>query len=139
MIVYSGGTFDGLHVGHLELLAACRELAGPDGRVVVSLNRDEFIVRYKRRAPVQSYAVREELVRACRFVDLVVCNIGDEDSRTAIEVVQPDVIAIGSDWQDKDYYGQLGLTADWLAARGLWVEYVPRTRGVSSSAMRGAA
>lgn len=137
MITYTGGTFDRLHIGHLELLAACRQMAGPDGRVVVSLNTDEFVARYKGRAPLQGYAEREEVLRAIRDVDLVVKNAGDEDSRLAIEVVQPDVIVIGSDWQGKDYLGQLGLTAAWLEERGLWIEYVPRTKGRSSSASRG--
>jgi cytidyltransferase-like protein len=139
VIVYTGGTFDGLHVGHLELLETCRKIAGPQGRVVASLNRDEFVVRYKRRAPVHPYAVRAELLRSCRFVDLVVCNVGDENSGIAIDVIRPDVIAIGDDWQDKDYLGQLGITEEWLEARRLYIEYIPRTRGVSSSMLRGVA
>lgn len=136
MITYTGGTFDLLHVGHLELLEACRELAGPRGRVVASLNRDEFVERYKGRRPVQPYAVREEILRACSLVDLVVCNTGDEDSGVAIDVVQPDVLVIGDDWRDRDYLGQLGITAEWLAERGLWIEYVPRTRGTSTTGIR---
>lgn len=136
MITYTGGTFDLLHVGHLELLEACRELAGPRGRVVASLNRDEFVERYKGRRPAQSYGVREEILRSCSLVDLVVCNTGDEDSGRAIDVVRPDVIVIGDDWRDRDYLGQLGITTDWLAERGLWIEYVARTRGQSSTAIR---
>lgn len=136
MIAYTGGTFDLLHVGHLELLAACRDLAGPRGRVVVGLNRDEFVERYKGRRPAQPYAVREELLRACSLVDLVVCNTGDEDSRIAIDVVQPDVLVIGDDWRDRDYHGQLGLDQEWLDERGLWIEYVARTRGQSTTAIR---
>jgi len=136
VITYTGGTFDLLHVGHLELLEACRELAGPRGRVVASLNRDEFVERYKGRRPVQPYAVREEILRACSLVDLVVCNTGDEDSGVAIDVVQPDVLVIGDDWRDRDYLGQLGITAEWLAERGLWIEYVPRTRGTSTTGIR---
>lgn len=136
MITYTGGTFDRLHIGHLELLAACRQLAGPAGRVVVSLNSDEFVERYKGRRPMQGYAEREEVLRAIRDVDLVVKNTGDEDSRGAIEVVRPDVLVIGADWADRDYLGQLGLTAEWLAERGLWIEYVPRTKGRSTTAIR---
>ena len=139
MIIYTGGSFDGLHVGHLELLAACRDMAGPTGRVVVSLNRDAFIERYKGQAPRFPYVVREEMLRACRDVDIVLCNLGDEDSSVAIDVVQPDFIAIGDDWEDKDYLGQLGITADWLEVRGLKIVYVPRTRGVSSSGLRAAS
>lgn len=137
MIVYTGGTFDLLHVGHLELLAACRELAGPIGSVVVALNRDEFVVTYKRRAPVQSYAERKEVLQACRFVDLVVCNVGDGDSKPALDVIRPDVIAIGDDWLGRDYMGQLGIDPAFLAERHLSIEYVPRTRGVSTTGIRG--
>lgn len=143
MITYTGGTFDSLHAGHLELLAACRDMAGQDGRVVVALNRDEFIVRYKRRAPLFPYAARAEMLRACRFVDLVVCNSGDEDSGIAIDVVRPDVIVIGADWWDEKevdpearYLKQLGVTRAWMAERNLHVEYVARTRGVSSTGIR---
>lgn len=136
MITYTGGTFDVLHIGHLELLAACRVIAGPRGRVVVSLNTDEFVIRYKNRGTIQPYAEREEVLRSLADVDLVVKNAGDEDSRVAIDVVQPDVIVIGDDWRDKDYLGQLGLTAEWLADRGLWIEYVPRTKGRSTSSFR---
>lgn len=146
MIVYTGGTFDLLHVGHLELLAGCRRLAdqqGGRGSVIVSLNRDEFVDRYKGHPPVQPFDRRRELVLALRDVDAVVTNIGDEDSRPALEVVKPDVIAIGDDWLDRDepepdarYFRQLGLDNDWLKARGLWVAFLPRTRGTASSALR---
>lgn len=134
--VYTGGTFDLLHVGHLELLEACRRIAGVDGRVVVSLNRDEFVERYKGRRPVQSFAERAEMLRACRLVDLVACNAGDENSGLAIDVVQPDLIVIGSDWRDRDYLGQLGIDQAWLSSRNLTVRYIDRTRGVSTTGIR---
>lgn len=138
MISYTGGTFDVLHVGHLELLTACRERVGLTGKVVVSLNTDAFIERYKGRPPVQPFEQRREILQALNVVDLVVRNSGDEDSGVAIDVVAPDVILIGSDWETKDYLGQLGVTTEWLRTRGLRIEYVPRTRGVSSSARRDA-
>ncbi len=136
MIVLTLGTFDMLHVGHLELLEACRKMAGPDGRVVVGLNLDEFVERYKGRAPLQPYAQREELLRACRFVDLVVRNLGEEDSKPVIDTIHPDLLAIGDDWLDRDYLGQLGVTSDWLLERRLAVEYVPRTTGMSTTGIR---
>jgi cytidyltransferase-like protein len=51
------GTFDLLHVGHLELLAGCRELAGGSGSVVVAVNRDAFVERYKGRRPVHRSSI----------------------------------------------------------------------------------
>jgi glycerol-3-phosphate cytidylyltransferase len=137
VIVYTGGTFDLLHVGHLELLGYCRLMAGAEGRVVASLNRDEFVKRYKGHSPVQPYAQRAEMLRACRLVDLVVCNVGDENSGIAIDVVQPDLLVIGDDWRDRDYLGQLGISEAWLEQRHLRVSYVPRTRGVSTTELRG--
>lgn len=136
MIVLTLGTFDMLHVGHLELLETCRKMAGPDGRVVVGLNTDEFVTTYKRRAPLQPYAQREELLRACRFVDLVVRNLGEADSKPVIDTIHPDLLAIGDDWLDRDYLGQLGVTAEWLLERHLAIEYVSRTRGVSTTGIR---
>lgn len=138
-VVLTIGSFDLLHVGHLELLRACRQYAGEDGRVVVGLNRDTFIERYKGRDPVQGYANRREMLMACRLVDLVVCNIGDFSSRECIDVVNPDLLVIGSDWAEKDYLGQLGIDQAWLDERRLVIRYVPRTRGVSSSALRAAS
>jgi len=141
MITYTGGSFDLFHIGHLELLEACRDLAGIEGRVVVSLNTDAFIETYKGKPPVQPYTVRAEMLWACRYVDMVVANVGGADSRVAIDVVHPDVLVIGDDWLDpgrdeRRYHAQLGVDPDWLKARGLNIVYVPRTRGTSTSDIR---
>lgn len=138
-VVLTLGTFDALHVGHMELLAGCRALAGQNGCVVVGVNPDAFVQRFKGRAPLVPFAHRMEMLRACRFADAVVANIGGEDSRPAIEMVEPDIIAIGSDWEDRDYLGQLGVSEPWLDARGIRIEYLPRTRGESTSGIRERA
>ena len=140
MNVLTIGTFDGLHVGHLELLRGCRDLAGA-GQVKVGVNRDEFVRRYKGRAPTNPLPHRLEMLTALQVVDAVYVNVGDEDSGLLIDVVRPDLIAIGDDWLDPEhderrYLRQLGITADWLTVRGLQVTYIPRTRGVSSTALR---
>jgi glycerol-3-phosphate cytidylyltransferase len=137
------GTFDRLHVGHLELLAACRQLAGPEGVVSVAVNRDEFVERFKGVTP-QPLAHRLEMLQAVRLVDRVYLNVGDEDARLVIDAVMPDALAIGDDWLDpvhdeRRYFRQLGVTAEWMAERSLRVTYVPRTRGVSSTALRATA
>lgn len=128
------GTFDLFHNGHRELLDACLELADL-GPVVVALNRDDFVERYKGRRPLQTYEERRHAVM--EVADLVVCNVGDEDSGVAISVVDPDIIAVGDDWQSKDYLGQLGVTQAWLDERNIEVVYVPRTTGLSTSKLRG--
>lgn len=135
------GTFDMLHVGHLELIAETRSIAGPMGEVWVGVNRDEFVARYKGRPPVLGLGSRIEMLAALRDVDHVFVNAGDENAGLLIDAVRPDVLTIGDDWLDEGhderrYFAQLGVTADWMQARGLRVQYVPRTRGTASSALR---
>ena len=56
--LYVGGTFDLLHPGHIFLLKLCSEL----GSVTVSLNRDEFVLRYKKVPPTQTLAERITII-----------------------------------------------------------------------------
>jgi len=135
-VVLTLGTFDLFHAGHVNLLARCRTLAGPTGLVVVALNGDDFIEAYKGRPPVIEYRNRHSVVSACRYVDRVVWNQGGRDSKPAIESVGPDIIAVGSDWESKDYYGQLNVTQDWIDAHRIRVVYLPYTAGISSSQIR---
>ena len=131
-VVYTGGTFDLFHAGHVEFLRRCSEL----GSVVVSLNTDEFIEEYKGKPPVLSYADRRDVLLACRYVDSVVPNTGGTDSRIAIEAVEPDLIVIGSDWARRDYYTQMAFDQDWLDERGIGLCYIPYTQGISSTAIK---
>jgi cytidyltransferase-like protein len=132
LTIYTGGTFDLYHSGHANFLAKCGEL----GEVVVSLNTDEFIESYKGKPPVISYAEREAVLLSCRSVSAVVPNFGGADSKTAIEMVSPNIIAIGSDWARRDYYAQMGFSQDWLDERGISLIYIPYTAGISSTAIK---
>ena len=132
LTVYTGGTFDLYHSGHANFLARCADL----GRVVVSLNTDEFIEAYKGKRPVISYEERESVLLSCRWVSEVIPNFGGADSKPSIEMVSPDILAIGSDWARRDYYAQMGFTQDWLDARGISLIYIPYTAGISSTAIK---
>lgn len=131
-LVYTGGTFDLFHAGHVRFLQRAAEF----GSVVVSLNTDEFIEHYKGKPPVISYEDRRQVLLACRYVDRVIPNVGGADSRPAIEMVNPDLIIIGSDWAKKDYYSQMQFTQDWLDERGIGLAYLPYTQGISSTAIK---
>jgi glycerol-3-phosphate cytidylyltransferase len=131
-LVYTGGTFDLYHAGHVRFLQRCSQL----GPVTVSLNTDEFIEAYKGKPPVLSYSDRAEVLLSSRYVDQVVPNSGGSDSRIAIEAVMPDIIAIGSDWARRDYYTQMAFDQDWLDDRGIALMYIPYTQGISSTAIK---
>jgi glycerol-3-phosphate cytidylyltransferase len=134
-IVYTGGTFDLLHAGHVDLLRVCRKVSH-GGEVIVGLNRDAFVHQFKGKPPVCSYEERRDILLACRYVDAVIPNIGDTDSKPAILHVKPDFILIGDDWAVKDYYAQMNFTPEWLDDNNISLLYVPRQRRLSSTAIK---
>lgn len=143
--IYTGGTFDLFHEGHVELLRSCKRLAG-DGKVVVSLNTDEFIARFKSGPPVQTFRERKLVLESCRYVDIVIPNVGEEDSKPSIikacEALHMmgqtviEVIAIGSDWAGRDYYGQMQFTKEWLDENDLILIYIDRRTGMSTTKIK---
>lgn len=133
MRIYTGGTFDLFHPGHVNFLKKCSNF----GKVIVSLNTDEFILNYKGKAPVMSFEERKEVLLSCQYVEEVVANIGGADSKQAIELVKPDIVAIGSDWARKNYYGQMGFDQNWLDERDIGLLYLPYSHGISSTILKG--
>ena len=130
--VYTGGTFDLLHPGHVNFLRTCARI----GRVSVSLNLDEFIEAYKGKPPVMGFDERREMLLALPSVSDVIANVGGADSKPAIAQVGPGLIAIGSDWARKDYYKQMSFDQDFLDEYGISLVYIPYTRGISSTEIK---
>ena len=68
MIVYTLGTFDLLHVGHLALLEYCKSLGGT---LAVGVASDRVVNSYKPNVPVIPLEERMEMLKALRCVDIV--------------------------------------------------------------------
>jgi cytidyltransferase-like protein len=133
--VYVGGTFDLFHYGHAKFLEECSK----HGKVIVSLNTDDFASRYKRE-PILSIGERMESLRACKWVDDVCLNIGDEDSGYTIDFLSNlniKYIAHGDDWTGEALMGQLGISQEWLDRNGIKMLYIPYTAGISTSDIIG--
>lgn len=140
--VYNGGTYDLIHVGHLYVLRQLRELAGPDGEVIIALNTDEFVEEFKHHRPVQGYLERAEVLSAIRYVDRVIPNLTGADSKPTIESVMPDIIAAGWDYfspGDERYCRQMQFTPEWLAERNIELRYLKWLPGRSSTNVRKIA
>ena len=120
------------HAAHVSFLHKCSQL----GEVTVALNTDDFIAHYKGKPPVMTYEERKAVLEGLRWVDRVIPNDDGVDSTTAISKVQPDIIAIGSDWARKDYYTQMGFTQDWLDEQGISLLYIPYTKGISTTEIK---
>lgn len=139
MRVYNGGTYDLLHAGHLFAFKQMRQLACLYGQVVIGMNTDAFVARFKAHETVQPLAERMAIVGALRYVDLTLVNMGDEDSKPILEVVRPDVIAVGPDWYSADdsrYCQQMGFTPEWLEERGIALHYMRLLPDHSSTRIR---
>ena len=71
-IVYSYYVLDIVHRGHLLLMKNAKQIAGPNGRLIVGIVADEAVIKQKGRAPILSFSERLELAQSIRFVDVVV-------------------------------------------------------------------
>lgn len=127
-LVYCGGTFDCFHAGHVNFLRAAARF----GRVVVALNTDDFAARYKRK-PIFSLDERTAVLAACKYVERVMVNEGDEDSKPSILASRAEYIAHGDDWTGQSLMKQMGLSQEWMEEHRIGLVYVPYTRSISTT------
>ena len=132
-ILYTGGTFDLFHAGHVNFLKNCNKIAD---KVIVSLNTDEFIESYKGKPPVISYNERKLILESCVYVNTVIENKGGADSKPAILDVAPNFLAIGTDWAKRDYYAQMQFTQKWLDDNNILLVYIPYTENISTTLLK---
>lgn len=141
MNIVTIGTFDLPHPGHVNLVNHCRDLAG-SGYVVVSVNTDEFVERFKNRRPIMSCDDRLTMMNALRGVDMVVKNTGEEFIEKTIEMIEMqldakiDLIVIGSDWHSKDYLAQLHTSWEYLGKKNIGICYFQYTPGISTTEIK---
>ncbi len=95
-LVFTNGTFDILHRGHVEYLALARNLGDA---LVVGLNTDASIRRIKGpKRPINSNRDRAAVLSALASVDYVVL-FGENTPARLIEMIVPDVLVKGADWK----------------------------------------
>ncbi|GIW70217.1 MAG: glycerol-3-phosphate cytidylyltransferase [Patescibacteria group bacterium] len=137
LIVITIGTFDLLHTGHLRLFKKCRKIAGDSGVVVVGLNTDEFVAKFKGKRPILSYKEREDLIMETGLVDKIYPNSQPDGTiKDVIKKSKPDIIVVGSDWARKDYLAQIGLDWDYLDKNKIWLCYVNYEWSISTTELK---
>ena len=123
MVVYTVGTFDLLHVGHLALLEYCKTLGDT---FAVGVASDEVVNLYKPNVPIITLDQRVEMLNALHCVDLV-RPYHELEYVSACKELNVDIFVIGEDWGDKPH--NLAVEA-YLEAAGkkiVQVSYNPRT------------
>ena len=99
MVVYTVGTFDLLHVGHLALLEYCKTLGDT---FIVGVASDEVVNSYKVNIPVIPLKQRVEMLKALRCVDDVRAYY-ELEYVSACKKLDVDIFVIGEDWGDKPH------------------------------------
>ena len=123
MIVYTVGTFDLLHVGHLALLNHCKALGDV---VAVGVASDEVVNLYKPHIPIIPLNQRMEMLKALQCVDIV-HPYHELEYVSGCREMKADIFVIGEDWARKP--PNLDVEA-YLKAEGkqiIQVRYNPRT------------
>lgn len=123
MLVYTVGTFDLLHVGHLALLQYCRSLGDV---VAVGVASDEVVSSYKPHVPVIPLEQRIEMLKALRFVDIV-RPYHELEYVSACKELKPNIFVIGEDWGDKPHNLNVEAYLKSEGAKILQISYNPQT------------
>ncbi|MDR1847895.1 MAG: D-glycero-beta-D-manno-heptose 1-phosphate adenylyltransferase [Bacteroidales bacterium] len=125
IIVFTNGCFDILHCGHIDYLAKAKTLGS---KLIIGINSDLSISRIKGKSrPIQDEKSRQMLLAALEFVDAVVL-FGEDTPYQLIEIVQPDVLVKGADYQEEEIVGY-----DIVKAKGGKVRTIAFLDGYSTS------
>ncbi len=124
-IVYTSGTFDLFHIGHLNVIRKSRALGD---YLIVGVSTDELVQSYKKSRPIVSYEDRAEIIRSLNCVHQVVC----QEKLFDIELMKKygvNIMTIGSDWKTKTNENLQQIIDD----DEISVRFLPYTQEVSST------
>lgn len=126
-VVFTNGCFDILHYGHIHYLTEAADLGD---KLIIGLNSADSVCRLKGpNRPINDETTRQYLLAALEFVDAVV--VFEQDTPLElIQVIVPDVLVKGGDWQPKDIVG-----SDVVLANDGEVRSLPYIKGYSTTAI----
>ena len=123
MIVYTVGTFDLLHVGHLALLNQCKLLGNI---LVVGVASDAVVNMYKPNVPVVPLEQRVEMLEALSCVDIV-RPYYQLEYVSGCKEVGADIFVVGEDWGKKPHNLDVNNYLREMGKEIVKVTYHPRT------------
>ena len=123
MIVYTVGTFDLLHVGHLALLERCRALGDV---VAVGVASDRVVKSYKPNVPVIPLDQRMEMLKALSCVDIV-RPYHELEYVSGCKELNADIFVVGEDWGARSHNIDVESYLKKEGKQIIQVNYNPRT------------
>lgn len=101
--VFVNGTFDILHHGHLELLKFAKSCGD---FLIVGIDSDDRIKQKKGfDRPINNMESRMEMLLALKYVNQVRVFYSDIELEQLVKSIEPDIMIVGSDWEDKPVIG----------------------------------
>ena len=124
MKIITFGTFDLLHIGHINILERCKNFENKeDNELIVGISSDNFSYKKKQRYPIYDENQRKKILESLRFVDKVFIEESFEKKREYILENNADVFIMGDDWKDK--FNEFNDICK--------VIYLPRTPSISTT------
>ena len=120
--VITYGTYDLLHVGHINLLRRARELGD---YLIVVVSSDEFNA-IKGKKAYYSFEDRKKILEAIKYVDEVLPEYTWEQKIDDVVNNNVDVFVMGDDWA-----GKFDFLKEYCE-----VVYLPRTEGISTTKIK---
>ena len=123
IVVYTVGTFDLLHVGHLALLNHCKKLGDV---LAVGVASDEVVNMYKPNFPIVPLEQRMEMLRALACVDIV-RPYHDLEYISGCKALNVDIFVVGEDWGKSAHNLNVDNYIRDIGKKIEQVQYNPRT------------
>ncbi len=125
------GVFDLLHFGHFELFRRIRELVGPEGKVLVLLQIDESIAKYKPGCKsVYDFKTRKAMIDTLRTVTEAIPY--DAVGVEAVKDLPFDILVVGPE-HTNERFQRLFV---WCRENGKEIVALPRTDGISTTKLK---
>ncbi len=128
-IGYTDGVYDMFHVGHLNMIKEAKKHCD---FLIVGVHSDEIVEGYKHRKTIINEEDRRKIVEAIRYVDKAVIN-RTRDKMELWGLHKFDVVFIGDDWKGTERWNNFEKV---LGEVGVSVEYIPYTKGISTTKIR---
>jgi len=122
VVVITFGTFDLLHIGHINMLNACKKYGD---KLIVGVSSDNLNYTKKNRYPIFKQEDRMEIIKNIECVDDVFLEESLEMKEEYIRKYNADIFIIGDDWKGK--FDDLNDICT--------VIYLERTRDISTTSI----